>query len=97
VFAIDQLRRYHPLRDVPAQLGMIDLTNIDPLLPDLADIPPLLPPAVLPPLKVHTKGRLHKDHTSTRRLPSAWERNARGPRYSGVSCNSMFDIKMILT
>jgi hypothetical protein len=51
-----------PLRDVPAQLDVIGLTNIDPLLqPDLADIPPLPPPAVLPPLKVRTKGRPRKD------------------------------------
>jgi hypothetical protein len=47
------------MRQRSDQLGMIDFTNIDPLLSDLADIPPLLPPAVLPPLKVR------KDHTST--------------------------------
>jgi hypothetical protein len=63
-----------PLRDVSALLGMIDFTNIDSLLSDLADIPPLLPPAVLPPLKVRIRGRLRKDHTSTRRRPSAWPR-----------------------
>jgi hypothetical protein len=68
---------------------MIDLTNtnIDPLLPSPADMPPP-PPAVLPPLKVRTKGRPRKDDISTRRLPSAWERNE-GPRSSGVSRNSV--------
>jgi hypothetical protein len=34
-----------PLHDVPAQLGMIGLASIDPLLPNSADISPL-PPAV---------------------------------------------------
>jgi hypothetical protein len=76
-----------PLRDVPAQFGMIDLANIDPLLPDPADIPPPPPPAVLPPLKVRAKGRPRKDDTSTKRLPSAWEGNG-GPRSSGVSLTS---------
>lgn len=71
----------------PAQFGMIDLTNIDPLLPDPADVPPL-PPAVLPPLKVRAKGRPRKDDTSTKRQPSAWERNG-GPRSSAVSFNSI--------
>src|SRR4029077_20276756 len=66
------------LHDVPAQLGMIDLASIDPLLPNPADIPPP-PPAVLPPLKVRAKGRPRKNDTSTRRLPSAWERDE-GPR-----------------
>ena len=73
-----------PLRDVPPQIGMIDLNNIDPLLRDPADMPPPPPPAVLPPLKVRAKGRPRKNDTSTKRLPSAWERN-QGPQSSGVS------------
>src|SRR4029077_20681915 len=39
-------------------------------------------------LKVRAKGRPRKNDTSTRRLPSAWERDE-GPRSSGVSCNSI--------
>jgi len=66
----------------PAQFCMIDLTNTDPLLPDPADVPPL-PPAVLPPLKVRAKGRPRKDNASTKRQPSAWERNG-GPRSSAA-------------
>jgi hypothetical protein len=71
----------------PAQFCMIDLTNTDPLLPDPADVPPL-PPAVLPPVKVRAKGRPRKDNASTKRQPSAWERNG-GPRSSAVSFNSI--------
>ena len=67
-----------PLRDVLPQIGMVDLNNIDPILRDPADIPPPPPPAVLPPLKVRVKGRPRKNDTSTKRLPSAWERN-QGP------------------
>ena len=80
------------LPDVPAQFGMIDLASIDPLLPDPADIPPPPPPAVLPPLKIRAKGRPRKDDTSTKRLPSAWERNG-GPRSSGVHLTSYSILK----
>ena len=69
--------------EIPPQFGFIDLANIDPLLRDPADIPPVLP-AVLPPLKVRAKGRPRKADSSTTRLPSAWERNG-GPNSSGVS------------
>ena len=61
-----------PLVDVPAQFGMIELTNIDPLLPDPADIP-LPPPAVLLPLKVRAK----VVHAKTTRLQSTSHQHRR--------------------
>lgn len=72
-----------PAPEIPPQFGFVDLANINPLLRDLADMPPVVP-AVLPPLKVRAKGRPRKADSSTTRQPSAWEQNG-GPNSSGVS------------
>ena len=69
--------------EIPPQFGFINLANIDLLLRDPADKPPVLP-AVLLPLKIRAKGRPRKADLSTTRLLSAWERNG-GPNSSGVS------------
>jgi hypothetical protein len=71
----------NPLGSLPQQ-ATLHLNNIDALLLDT----PASQPAVLPPLKVRTKGRHRKKKLddSTRREPSAFERNG-APQSSRVS------------
>jgi hypothetical protein len=78
-----------PLRDVPARLGMIDLTSIHCF--------PVQPISLRRrPQYYHLlKYAQRVAHANMTRLqgpvPSAWERNG-GPRSSRVSCNSMFNM-----
>jgi hypothetical protein len=73
-------RLFNPIGHLPLQQSSGDINNIDPLLRD----EPAAQPVVLPPAVIRTKGRPRKKDDSTRRAPSAWERNG-GVRSSGVS------------